>query len=314
MTQINDKLFMFDFQNMAYRIAMIIYSDIDRTHNFIKPYDFFSDTVLRKLWYDLFFKYTFHMLAGLNRRHIPVFTVDSQEIWRKVIYPEYKAHRAKARDDRREDIDYDQLFRLFEECVDLLKVTQGFITLKVVRAEADDIIGTLVLNNSLKEGHVLISNDSDFKQIADRVTLYPEFNDTTVPVSLTAEEAEKYLYKKILIGDKKTDNVPGVVFRVGKETVQDFFEGHDCKTAVQSLLAKYKEKNPDCFQRYKMNRALISFHHIPKLLQENIIAHYNTEKQKYNKDFTKIIDFCERNHLNKITNEIGTVKMRLLYG
>lgn len=311
---ISDKLFIFDFQNLAYRTAMSIYGNIDSLGCFLKPYDFYSDVVLRKRWYDMFFETIFTAMTKLNQRHVPVIAVDSTDVWRKNIYPEYKAHRAKNRERMRDEIDYAQLLRLFEECVELLRSTSGFVTLKVYKCEADDIVGTLLTNNSIKTGHIIFSNDSDFKQLAHLATVYPDSRDFTIFSEFTEDQAQRYLFQKILCGDKATDNIPNIVFKVNEKTVEKFFVDKSPHDAVKAFIEFYRKDRPDCLRNYKRNRLLISLFAIPPLIQQNILAHYRTERQSYDRNYTKILEFADKNGLNRLNTMIGSAKLRLIYG
>jgi len=310
--QLNEKLLLIDFQNLATRMVFRVAAQADKSGDFIKPYDFRFETYLRKLWFNETLGYICKFMSELVNRHLTVMAVDSQNIWRKEIYKDYKNNRAKYRDKTGERINWESAFELYEEFIDLMRRTPAVLTLQVKLCEADDIIGALILNNS-ETDNIIISTDSDFKQLADRATVYQDFENLQKNTRFTEEEANEFLVSKILLGDT-SDTIPNVIRGVGEKTVAKFIQQEGVEQVVRFIIDKYKEKFPLCLHDYKRNRALIDLKRIPETLQKQILATYRMKKQDYNKDFEPIVKFAEENGLNHFNQELVCAKMRLMYG
>ncbi len=131
------------------------------------------------------------------------FCLEGKNNFRYALYPEYKANRIiKKASKSREDID-----RQRDIVINLL----SHLPICMVHAdnfEADDVIATLCEN--LKDEEVtIISSDSDFIQLLQRgleVKLFhPGMKEFITPPKY------HYLGWKTLRGDKKTDNIPGLM-------------------------------------------------------------------------------------------------------
>jgi DNA polymerase-1 len=124
--------------------------------------------------------------------------------FRKAIYPEYKAGRAKQPEDLSAQIP------LVRELVDAFRVP----LLEVADFEADDVIGTLVEQAPDDVSVTIISTDKDLMQlVSERVTLLDGIKDRRYgPEDVEARVGvppEKMLDRRALIGDS-SDNIPGV--------------------------------------------------------------------------------------------------------
>ena len=309
---INEKVLLIDFNNLASRVVFRIRSDANKLGHFIKPYDFMYDVYLRKLWLNETLGCILNIMATLLERHTTVIAVDSENPWRKEIYPEYKENRGKQRSKSGKDINWESAYQLYDEFLDVLDKTPALVVLKVKRCEADDIIGALVLNNEERD-NIIVSNDGDFKQLAHRASVASNYHKLQDHIRLTDKEANEVLVKKMILGDK-SDNIGNMVQGVGPVTVDKFYEEHGPKDIVHALVETYKEKQPLCLQNYKRNRILIDLKKTPNILQEEIITRFKIAKKNYSRDFEPIIEYGKSCGLNQFTHGLVQVKMRLMYG
>ena len=129
-----------------------------------------------------------HFATDLNTTDIELY-IGGKTNFRKEIYPEYKAQRAK-------------FFKPVLEplCHQYLCDVHGAITVEGI--EADDAVAMRVLEDS--KNHILCSNDKDLDQIPGKhyCTNKREF------YHVDQEAADFLLYKQIISGDS-TDNIPG---------------------------------------------------------------------------------------------------------
>lgn len=133
--------------------------------------------------------------------------------FKKVLLPEYKAHRTKS--SRRLDMDFEdfnQQLRSVRKCLKYLGVPIVWDK-EGLGHEADDYIAYIALNHPDKV--LVISADKDFCQlIDDRIKVFNPFKDRTLSSSTcksvmgyTPEECVDYL---TLVGDS-SDDIPGYV-------------------------------------------------------------------------------------------------------
>jgi len=165
------------------------------------------------------------MLLNLIRDRQPDYLamamdVSDETVFRKEIYPEYKANREPPPEDMAVQIDW---------IVSILEAA-GIPILRKERFEADDIMATLARRFDDPSLHTyLVSRDKDLEQLlTEHVSLYDPAKDKVITperlYELKGWRPEQAIEAQILVGDS-TDNVPGVRLIGGKKAA--------------ALLAKY---------------------------------------------------------------------------
>ena len=199
-----------------------------------------------------------------------VICCDGSLSWRKDIFPHYKAGRKTGRET---DIrDWAQIFGCFDQLKKELKENFPYRLIQVDTAEADDIIGTLVIERRGSTSKVMIiSSDKDFIQLQryDNVFQYS-------PVAkklLNGVDPEEYLREHILRGDK-SDGIPNVL------------SDDDCIVSgirqvpmTQKLLESWKHIPipEEHKKRMERNTTLVDLRYTPFHLQEKILDQYSKE-------------------------------------
>lgn len=101
---------------------------------------------------------------GANTKYI--LALDSSTYWRQDVFPHYKMHRAAKR-AKVSNVDWEEFYAIkasiTEEFIQTPE-THGYLTVRVEKAEADDVIG-IVCKDFHDSQVVIISNDKDFKQL-----------------------------------------------------------------------------------------------------------------------------------------------------
>ena len=93
-----------------------------------------------------------------------VICCDGSFSWRREMFPYYKAGRKKGR--AVSPLNWSQIFQCFTQLRKELRTTFPYHVIEVDSAEADDIIGTLVLREREEtERTLIISSDKDFLQL-----------------------------------------------------------------------------------------------------------------------------------------------------
>lgn len=191
--------------------------------------------------------------------------------WRKDIFPYYKAKRKEARD--KSDIDWDTVFSYINEISQEIYDYLPYKVLRIDKAEADDIIGTLVLNQEDDlEPILIVSNDHDFKQLHGIKNVNQYF-----PFAIKCEkitEPNLFLTEHILKGDPG-DGIPNV------RSARDIFlqEGMRQKPITKKYIRDFLDNGSvplEDVDRFEENKRLIDLRYIPIKLQTNIIEAYKT--------------------------------------
>ena len=218
------------------------------------------------------------------KRNFPgniIIAADSKKSWRKLYYPYYKVKRQQAREIS--NINWTELFDHANTILDEIKTCMPYITLKIDNTEADDIIA--VLTKHIKENHVIISSDKDYKQLVSTNTCLYD------PIKKKYHTLMDYnLLDHILQGDS-ADSIPNILseddcIAIGKK-----------QTALTKQKREYYKSNAyntwpeDIQHHYDRNNILINFDNIPTTIQQEIIKEYeNYKKVPSNKLLTYFIE------------------------
>ena len=199
-----------------------------------------------------------------------VICCDGSLSWRKDIFPHYKAGRKTGREVS--PLDWTQIFGCFDQLKKELKENFPYRLIQVDTAEADDIIGTLVIERRGSTSKVMIiSSDKDFIQLQryDNVFQYS-------PVAkklLNGVDPEEYLREHILRGDK-SDGIPNVL-----SDDNCIVSGIRQVPLTQKLLESWKHIPipEEHKKRMERNTTLVDLRYTPFHLQEKILDQYSKE-------------------------------------
>lgn len=198
-----------------------------------------------------------------------ILAIDNRNYWRRELYPEYKAHRKKAREDSA--VDFDTFFTQLNSFIKILDKCFPYYVLEVDGAEADDIIAVLTKEYSKQEKVLVITSDKDMKQVLlYGAEMYDPIKQTFIKMS--DEEVKLFKQLHILLGDPG-DNIPNVM--VGLEFSKNFI--------------KYlKENGVFIYDPYKVKQ--MSF-------WQELVDNYNVLNKKGEKDIYKTPRFGEKTAL-----------------
>ena len=196
---------------------------------------------------------------------------DSYNVWRKDVFPHYKANRKKSRD--KDTKDWNQIFDCITLIRDELKYNFPYKYILVSKCEADDIIGTLCEKYGDTENIMIISGDKDFQQL-QRYSKVRQFSPITKKdIKLTQEQALEYLNDHIISGDTG-DGVPNCLSQ------DDVF----VSGLRQRPLSKKKRdtiKDPlvmndsEIDRNLERNRSLIDLSYIPSKYKKQILQEFD---------------------------------------
>ena len=196
---------------------------------------------------------------------------DSYNVWRKDVFPHYKANRKKSRD--KDTKDWGQIFDCITVIREELKYNFPYKYIYISKCEADDIIGTLCEKYGDTENIMIISGDKDFQQL-QRYSKVRQFSPITKKdIKLTQEQALEYLNDHIISGDTG-DGVPNCLSQ------DDVF----VSGLRQRPLSKKKRdtiKDPlvmndsEIDRNLSRNRSLIDLSYIPSKYKEQILQEFD---------------------------------------
>lgn len=189
---------------------------------------------------------------------------DSPNIWRRDIYPEYKANHTSSLDD----IYYKDAVAAADMLCDFFEKHTSAWVFSYPRAEADDLIG-IWCQESI-ECNVILSSDKDFVQLLDEKTrLYSPVQDTF----RESEDPAYSLFLKCIRGDAG-DNVRSAFPKV-RETLLQKAWGDDLE--MLNLLETIRKDGVKVGDALSMNISLIDLSQQPDDMRKNVI---NMFKQK----------------------------------
>lgn len=239
-----------------------------------------------------------HMVLNIIRSHVRKFRqeygeivlcCDSKTYWRKEYFPYYKANRKANRESS--SLDWNMIFTVINKIRQELKDNFPYKVLEIDRAEADDIIGTLVPLKSKTEKVLIISTDGDFLQLQQ----YPNVEQYS-PIQkkfLKSKDAKAELHTKIIEGDKG-DGIPNIL-----SASDTFVRGVRQVPLTEARMSKYLNNEPQSYDEtarngYSRNEVLINLTFIPEDIQKSIIDTYNNTKAQPR---TKLIPYFMSNKL-----------------
>lgn len=243
-----------------------------------------------------------------------VIASEGREIWRKDVFPYYKANRKKARDES--GLDWNSIFQSLHKIRDELKEVFPYPVIYNDKCEADDIIATLcekygnlivededdifgMLSKS-NEDILILSCDKDFIQLHEYKNV-KQF-DPIRKSFITHSSPQKYLKEHIIRGDSG-DGVPNIL-----SPDNTFVTGSRQKKLSTKKLEEWLNQEPDQFctnemyRNYKRNEQLIDLEFVPENLKEDVINQYNSQ---LNKDRSKLMNYFIKNKLKNLMSNIN---------
>ena len=204
-----------------------------------------------------------------------IIAVDGPAPWRRDIFPNYKHQRRKGRVESQ--IDWDGLFKIMSEIREEFITKLPYKVLHVEKTEADDIIATLVAQQT-ENLYLIISGDKDFQQLQK----YPSVSQYA-PIQkkmIETQNPQEYIFEHIMRGDT-SDGIPNFL------SPDDTFVNKIKQKPIQKKKLSYwidtlmKGEDPKTFcneyhyRNYQRNQRLIDFDYIPDDMEEDI---YNTKQ------------------------------------
>ena len=242
-----------------------------------------------------------HMVLNSLRAHKKRFrdygemiiACDSGNVWRREVFPNYKASRKKVRD--KSGHDWTTIFEIMSKIKNELKEHMPYKVIEVDTAEADDIIAALVKKSYYTNQNVLIlSGDKDFIQLHNNRV--KQYNPVLNKFVGKGETPSIYIKEHILKGDR-SDGIPNVL---SDDDV--FVEGRRQRPLTKKKIEAWLNEivmtmTEEEQKNYDRNRKLIDLSLIPPELEAKIYNEFDEVKVA---------------HRSKILNYFITRKLKTL--
>ena len=200
-----------------------------------------------------------------------VIACDSKNVWRRDIFPNYKAGRKASR--AKSEHDWDAIFSMLHNIKDEIKTFLPYKVIEIETAEADDIIATLIKRSKRivapnhKKNILILSGDKDFIQLHGPNVR--QYNPVLNKFVGKGENPSLYIKEHILKGDR-SDGVPNIlsddnVFIEGRR--QRPLSKKKINSWVEEVFMTFTEEEQ---KNYDRNRKLIDLSCIPHELEDKI--------------------------------------------
>ena len=202
-----------------------------------------------------------------------VIACDSGNVWRREVFPNYKAGRKSNR--AKSEHDWTLIFDIISKVKNEIKAFLPYKVIEVETSEADDIIAVLTSNKQWAEKVLILSGDKDFIQLhSDNVKQYNPVLNKFVGKD---ENPTLYLKEHILKGDR-SDGIPNVL---SDDNV--FIEGRRQRPLSKKKIEAWCNEivptfNEEEQKNYDRNRKLIDLSCLPKEIEDKINNEFNDVK------------------------------------
>ena len=225
-----------------------------------------------------------------------VLCADAGDPWRRDIYPNYKHARRKGRVDSATD--WDNIFNMITEIKNEIAENFPYVMMYVEKAEADDIIATLVKHTN--EPIMIISGDKDFIQLQTKTNVKQY---SPIQKKFVGEDVDPkiFLHEQIIKGDR-SDGIPNIL------SPDDIFLTKEKQRPInKKRLEEWANVNniplgSETSKYYERNKRLIDLSCIPEELERTII---NTYRDYKTPNRSKLLPYFMKHKLKSLMENIG---------
>lgn len=233
-----------------------------------------------------------------------VIACDDKKLWRRDVFPFYKANRKKNRESS--ELDWTLIFNTLNKIKLELKEFFPYRVIQVEGAEADDVIAALVFEYGtfINTNKILIlSGDKDFRQLHrySNVSQYDPINKKFI------NEIKPDLYlKELIIKGDRGDGIPNIL------SPDDCFVNGTRQKPINSKKVEEwlkkdfsdvaNEKGEEVKKYIDRNLTLIDLSKIPESVREKILIEYHSQADKPR---DKIFNYMLNNKMKYLIEHIN---------
>jgi len=234
-----------------------------------------------------------------------VLALDARYNWRKDFYKDYKGTRAKGKASG--ELNWDEVYPIVDEIVEVIKLNFPFKVVKVEKAEADDIGGVIAQKYGDERPVTLVTSDHDWLQnithgryikmydpIKQEYSEMSEYENGII--NTPAGPMSRFTAIHTLIGDSG-DNVPNITFETEfSENFLSFLSENEIKSTnvdevrAMSIFGELTDKY-DVFAKVKSGKRkgldVIDYRIYYRLETTELITKDDYTKQKRTEDYVE---------------------------
>ena len=229
-----------------------------------------------------------------------VFCCDSRKNWRKDVFPFYKANRKKAREENKQNVDWQALFNILDNIRDEIAENMPYRVVTLEGCEADDIIGVICKEYSHRDYNILIvSSDKDFIQLQR----YPNvFQWSPRTKKFIKEEFPEQQLRALIVKGDRGDGIPNILSN-DDCLVEGLRQKPMSKKKIMDSLNISPEKHfeGEILRNFKRNETLIDLGCIPDKIEINIRTRYESD-QYLGRD--RMLNYFIKHRLKDMTESI----------
>jgi len=224
---------------------------------------------------------------------------DGRKNWRKDVFPNYKAQRAKSR--QKSDVDWGEVFRIIYLVFEELSENFPYKTLLIENCEADDIIANLVEYTQefgKNEPVMIVSSDKDFVQLQkyDNVSQYSPMKKQLI----VEKNPRRQLLELILKGDQ-SDGVPNVL-SPDNSFVDGIRQTPLRQTAIEKLTEDLNALGEAVYRNYCRNKKLIDLSEAPESVKSEILNTFEEQDRWSNR--SKVFPFLVEKRCRMLIEDV----------
>lgn len=225
-----------------------------------------------------------------------VLCADAGDPWRRDIYPNYKHARRKGRVDSATD--WDNIFNMITEIKNEIAENFPYVMMYVEKAEADDIIATLVKHTN--EPIMIISGDKDFIQLQTKTNVKQY---SPIQKKFVGEDVDPkiFLHEQIIKGDR-SDGIPNILSPDDIFLTKEKQRPINKKRLEEWSTADRIPLGSETSKYYERNKRLIDLSCIPEELERTII---NTYRDYKTPNRSKLLPYFIKHKLKSLMENIG---------
>ena len=225
-----------------------------------------------------------------------VLCADAGDPWRRDIYPNYKHARRKGRVDSATD--WDNIFNMITEIKNEIAENFPYVMMYVEKAEADDIIATLVKHTN--EPIMIISGDKDFIQLQTKTNVKQY---SPIQKKFVGEDVDPkiFLHEQIIKGDR-SDGIPNILSTDDIFLTKEKQRPINKKRLEEWSTADRIPLGSETSKYYERNKRLIDLSCIPEELERTII---NTYRDYKTPNRSKLLPYFMKHKLKSLMENIG---------
>lgn len=232
-----------------------------------------------------------------------VIACDGAQSWRKRVFPQYKAHRKKAREES--SMDWELFFTYLNTIREEIQANFPYKFVHIQGVEADDVIGTLVEETQefgKAEPVMIISSDGDFIQL-QKYKNVKQFSPIQKKLVANANP-HLYLFEHIVRGDKG-DGIPNIL-----SSDNAIVDGIRQSPVTQKKLDVWLSKAEDLksvmdettYRNFQRNQQLIDLSKIPQDIKTQIINTYESQEVAPR---ARILDYLIKKRCNLLVESVS---------